>query len=370
MNLDLIIVRSDMRILFLISVINGGGAARVMTNLANMFYKHGDEVILVSTLATSSDYDTEKGVTRITLQNDHEKEKKELTLIRNIKLIYRLNHILKTTRPDVAISFMAEPNFRLLMCSNHVKKIISIRNDPKKEYKGIRGWITRSLFSRADGIVCQTDDVVKWLPRSLKPRSIVIMNQVKEVFYTTPRTGAEYYIATGRLDAQKNYFLLLEAFHDFAITHPHAILRIYGNGPLRNDLENKVKEYGDENKIFFMGATSAVADVLSHAKAFILTSDYEGMPNGLLEAMAMGLPCVSTDCPCGGPQMVIENNVNGILIPVRDKRALVNALSLIEDDALYADSIAQKAKERAQCFAPETIFEKWYSYVTHAVKFS
>lgn len=353
-----------MKLLFLISTISGGGAARVMSNLANRFCEEGNDIFFITNLPPrDDDYPLSPKIKRVPLLNS--KEWNYNPIRKNILQIVRLDKIIKEEKIDVAISFMGEPNFRLLMTSAPVKRIISIRNDPKIEYHGIRGLLTRLLFFRADGVVCQTKDVINWLSPKLRAKSQVIMNQVKEIFYNTPRQSSDYYVSTGRLTSQKNNDLLIEAFHEFGKKHTNAVLRIYGSGTLLPKLKSKVHALNDDNRILFMGQTDNVPEILSHAKAFILSSDYEGMPNGLLEAMAMGLPCISTDCPCGGPRSIIDNDVNGLLIPVRGKKELINALCKIEENTEFAISIANAAQKRALVFSPEFVFEEWNKFICH-----
>ena len=102
---------------------------------------------------------------------------------------------------------------------------------------------------------------------------------------------------------------------------------------------------------------------LSAAKGFLLSSDYEGMPNGLLEAMAMGLPCISTDCPCGGPREVIHPMENGILVPVGDDEAMANAIIRLLEDASLRSCLGQNAQKTAEAFRPEPVFRHWKEFV-------
>lgn len=350
-----------MRLLFYINSLYGGGAERVIANLANQFYLHGHNVCVVSTFKKNAEYYIEHGIKRIILTSKDEKLGN--VICKNIKLVRRLNRVIEEFNPSVAISFMAEPNFRLLVCRAPKKRIISIRSDPRSEYGGIRGFITKKLFYKADGIVCQTQDMLNWLKPSIKKKGKVIFNQVNPIFYKTDHVSFEYYVATGRLNKAKNYEMLIDSFHKFLKIHPSAKLYIYGEGELQQKLQDKIIQNGNENSIMLKGRSDNINMVLSHAKAFLMSSNYEGMPNGLLEAMAVGVPCISTDCPCGGPRTIITNGINGILVPVGDVDAMVMALCRVEEDTIFSQLISDAAKKTSKMFEPSIVYEEWNLFI-------
>jgi len=125
---------------------------------------------------------------------------------------------------------------------------------------------------------------------------------------------------------------------------------------------------GMEENIHFMGPSSDIPGALARAKAFLMSSDFEGMPNGMLEAMAVGLPCIVTECPCGGPKAVIESGKDGILVPVSDEDAFYQALCRLEENPDFRKSVAEQAKEKAEMFSPGKIFAKWEEYIMKVAK--
>ena len=118
-----------------------------------------------------------------------------------------------------------------------------------------------------------------------------------------------------------------------------------------------------QNKVFLMGATSDVGKALQTADLFVLSSDYEGMPNALMEAMAVGVPCLSTDCPCGGPRELIKNEKEGILVPVGNVNVMENAISSILNNRDKLDEMGLNAKCRADFFKPNVILKEWKEYI-------
>ena len=205
---------------------------------------------------------------------------------------------------------------------------------------------------------------MRWFPESLQKKSRIIVNAVNPAFFGVERYPERGLIVTcGRLNEQKNHDMLIRSFLEVSKYHPHAKLHIYGEGALKNRLQELIDENNLNDKVELCGSTNNVAGVLSRASVFVMSSDYEGMPNALMEAMASGVPCVSTDCPCGGPHMLINDKINGLLVPVGDKVSLANAIQTLLSDTDYAEEIGKNAKGKAFEFSPDIIFGEWRKYV-------
>ena len=124
-------------------------------------------------------------------------------------------------------------------------------------------------------------------------------------------------------------------------------------------MKAKIDELDLSKRVFLKGNTNDVAQELKRAKLFVLSSDYEGMPNALMEAMAAGVPCISTDCPCGGPRMLIQSGVNGLLVPCKNASKLASAMETILSNANIQKEFGEKAKESASLFMPDVINREW-----------
>lgn len=351
-----------MKILFYINTICHGGAERVMVNLAEQCSSHGHEVALATSYKSQGEYELSENVKRIVLTD----KKSGNFLVRNFRLIRLLHKKIKEEHPDVMVSFMAEPNFRALFArkGKKTKNLISVRNDPNREYPTrMFKYLARHLYKKADGVVFQTADAKAWFPEIIQKKSTIIYNQVNEKFYNTPLLSERRdIVATGRLTAQKNHKMLIRAFSMIKDKTDDNLV-IYGEGNLRGELEALIRELGLEGRVLLPGATGNVADALSKARLFVMSSDYEGMPNSLMEGMAIGLPCICTDCPCGGPREIIEDGVSGILTPVADAEAFANAMFSLLSDSERAEQIGRAARERAERFAPDVIIKNWLSYI-------
>ena len=354
---------SEKTLMFYINSLHKGGAQRVMVQLAGRFAAEGFRVLLVTSFTGENEYDVPAGVERLSIERE---ELAQSRIKKNISRIKALRLLIIQYKPDTLISFMAEPNFRAVIAAFGlpVKTIVSVRNDPEKEYAGKLGrFVGKVLVPTADGCVFQTEQAKAWFPERLQRKSAVIMNQVNESFFHAEHSGERRDIVTvGRLSSQKNHAMLIRAFARIADTVPDD-LRIYGEGELENELRGLAASLGLEDRVRFMGLSSQVAEDIKDARLFVLPSDYEGMPNALLEAMALGLPCISTDCPCGGPATVIRSGENGLLVPVGDEQAMSEAmLRLLRDDG-FAAQLGRNAGISAQRFLPEAVFTDWKDYI-------
>ena len=359
----------EIKLLFYINAIHDGGAERVISNLASAFSTHGYQVILVTSFRGDWEYTVDSNVKRLSLED---MEIKQSFFKRNVSRILKLRSICREEKPDLVISFMGEPNFRALLATKglSIKNIISIRADPNREYDGlVRRFLGQYLLPTADGCVFQTEEAKKWFPVQLQKKSKIIFNPVKEEFYQVrhhPILGR--IVSCGRLEKVKNFTMLIDAFAGLAEKYQVLQLMIYGEGSLRENLQEQIKKAGMEGRVLLMGATDDVPKALSEASIFVLSSITEGMPNALMEAMAVGVPCISTDCPCGGPRMLIDSGENGILAKNNDMAALAEALERLLDNPAEAAVLGARAKERALEWRQEWVFEEWKEYVNEILE--
>lgn len=348
------------KIFFYINTLGNGGAERVMVNLADFFSNNNYDVTLITSFKKESEYLLSSKTRRISLEKE---EIKQSRFKRNLSRISKLRKICKEERPDILIAFMAEPNLRAILATRgvKVKTLVSVRNTPDKEYAGRVGrFIGKVLLPIADACVFQTKDAQEWFPKRLQKKSRIIYNAVKKEFYQVDRTPICGEIITcGRLVEQKNHMLLINAFAEVIKMYPYITLKIYGEGPLRKLLQNRIDELHLSKKAFLMGAIENVENALKTASLFVLPSDYEGMPNALMEAMAAGVPCIATDCPCGGPRELLSNYSAEKLVPCGDVQKLSEAIC----KALQIGADGSIEKKLAEAFYPEHINTLWEDYI-------
>ena len=185
------------------------------------------------------------------------------------------------------------------------KIIVSERNDPRNfQGKTITKLVSRYLMSKADGFVFQTNDACDFY-KKYKDRSVVIPNPVADVPVILERLPNEQrdkvIVTAGRLVPQKNHEMLIKAFGKIAYRFPEYKLIIYGEGELKEKLQLLSRDLSMGDRVVFPGSVNDLHEKIKNAELFVLSSDFEGMPNALMEAMAMGITCISTDY-CGGPR--------------------------------------------------------------------
>ena len=175
-------------------------------------------------------------------------------------------------------------------------------------------------------------------------------------------------MTVGRLDDNKNQILLIHAFEKVAEAFPEWELYLYGDGPSRKKWEEYVKKTSCADKIRFMGQADEIYNKIDTDSIFVLSSIMEGMPNALIEAMALGLACVSTDCPCGGPKDLLKDNENGLLVPVNDADAMAEALKKLMDDEALRKNYGQKAYAYTKQLNPAIVNKMWQEYLESKMK--
>ncbi len=357
-----------MRIMFLISTITGGGAARVLTCLANQFVESGDEVGFITSYIEKKkgEYPLDERIERFCLS-----EKRAGVLEKNLKWPRKIAKICRDYKPDAVLSFLPEPNIRLLLgtSSKNFVRVVSVRSDPNREYRSkLYAFLAKRLYPKADGVVFQTEDARKWFGDRVKDNSRILYNQVDDKFFNLSNSGERRnIIATGRLTAAKDHKSLIEAFSRIADKIDED-LYIYGDGVLREKLEEQISSLGMQERIHLPGSVDNVAETIKDARVYVLSSIFEGMPNALLEALAMGVPCISTDCPCGGPRTVIEDGANGILIPISDVDELVDKLLYAYENPDVMEQMGACARERADCFRSDRIYAEWRGYIEQLIE--
>lgn len=362
-----------MKIMLYIDTLYYGGAQRVMANIANYLNDAGHEVILVN------DFPAERDIEEYFLCPEIRREylcpnNLGNHLIKNVKRISKLRELVNLHSVQIILSFLGRPNIRMLLATIGLpmKKVVSVRNDPNREYGagGIKKWFAQNLFKLADGCVFQTEDAASYFPKSVRKKSTIILNPVDVKFFEVQRSDSPRNIITvGRMEPQKNQKLLIQAFYEIVKEFAEEKLIIYGEGPLRQELTEQCRTLGILERVEMPGNVFNIENVLAEAKVFVLPSDYEGMPNALMEAMAVGVPCISTDCPCGGPRTLITDEMDGCLVPCGDEQALTDELRKILKCNSFQDKLEEKARQKAETFQPNKIFSEWEEFLLKKAKF-
>lgn len=350
-----------MKLTFVTSTLHAGGAERVISLLANSFCQKGYEVEIVCINKHLVFYPIDEKV-KVWFAED---EVKSLSILK--KMMWLRKHI-NSEKPDVVIAFMLEVYCVTLasLIGVSVPVISSERIDPHffGRAKGLLRWL---LLRRTTHLVVQTVRIKDFYSAKLQSRTTIIPNPVTDkVFSLTPTLKQKRIIAVGRLAYQKNYPMMFRAFakvhHDF----PDWQLVVYGNGPQKEEIRGVIERLGMEGHIILAGKSDHVVEEMNKSSLFVMSSDYEGMSNALMEAVCVGLPVISTDV--SGARDLITEGVNGYIVPVGNERALTLALSSMLSSPEKMDEMGRQSKALAPRFREEQIVGQWEELIKSVVR--
>ena len=334
-----------------------GGAARVCANLSYPLCDKYDEVILVTWADVPQFYDY-----------DHRAKWYNLTKTAGgaseIKRMRWFRNMVRSEKPDLILSFLEPFNIRVLLCTMGlgVKIIVSERNEPHSVNKyWIMDQLEKLIYRRANKIIVQTPTIKRFFNGMLENRTHIIYNPVNLAddmvgkALVTPKK--KRIVSVARLIPQKNHDILIKAFAKFLESHPDYTLTIYGDGSLKEQLEQLANTLGIGDKVFIPGASKTIHQEILDASMMCLVSDREGMSNAMIEAMCLGLPCICTKV--SGAIDLIDDGKNGILLDIGDIEGLTNKMVEVAEDATFARNIGERAKELYKVLNKEKIFNEW-----------
>lgn len=366
-----------MKILFFVSSLHAGGAERVATTLASAWARRGDQVILVPayTGRGSCFYPLHKDVKLIWLADRMSRLGRRV--FAPLAKWFAIRRMIRETRPDVIVSFLTNVNVSVLLATRgmQVPVIVCERTNPAfsaSAGKALRA-LRRLTYPWASGVCLQTQDSVPTFQQMVPglSRLLVIPNPLPPELLAAPpvvplsRTGQRFrLIAMGRLVSIKRFDWLIQAFQQLADRFPDWDLSIWGEGPLRTELTQQIALAGLTERVFLPGRTEQPWVELGQADAFVLTSRVEGFPNVLLEAMALGVPCVTVDCP-SGPRELSNDGQEALLVPVNDKPALQQALAQLMQDKVLRDVLGRHGAESVRHrYELSMVLRQWDSALT------
>lgn len=349
-----------MKIMFFIPRMTGGGAERVVANLANEFDRRGHFLVIYTPTDADSFYKLNSSV-KIIGENYFVSKK---TGIRQLKLLINGSRLwfaykrrIKTEKPDVIISFLPETN--LIALTHKIKDcklIVSERNDPTQRSKFMQKLI-RHFYPEADVLVCQSQKVADYFDCK---NTVVIPNPVDKTMLPKPYLNERRNVvsAVGRLMPQKNFANLIKAFSMLSDKCSEYTLEIYGDGVLRNELEELIRKLKMSGRIKLMGAYKNVLEHIKDTSLFVMSSDYEGYPNALAEAMSIGLPVICTDFYSGTARELVGTE-NGLLVPTNNSKALADAIEELLSDPDRRSKMSKENMKIIEKLSINTIADKW-----------
>ncbi len=360
-----------MKIVYALKALSKGGAERVIANLANYSVMHGHEAYIITLVDAKIEYKLDSKVTVI---NCGKSIKKSNKILQFFKLVKFIRQELKKVKPDVILSFLPQVNFVTLLANkNEFPIIISARNDhkiefPNKVYMTLMKW----LYPKTDGFIFQTTDQKDYFDSiGIKKEYAVIPNPINDDFIIEPYSGKreKTIVSVGRLTNQKNQKLLIDSFNEIHQKYQDYKLIIYGEGKLRDELNSQINTLNLNDMVILAGNVDNIKGQIYKSSIFILSSDYEGMPNALMEAMALGIPSISTDCPCGGPRTLIRNKENGILVEVNNQEQMAKAIDLVLSDEKLAKKLSINAhNDICNNYNSKLTYEKFFTFFKKIIR--
>lgn len=396
-------------IVFVVGNYKNGGVAMRATNLANEFAKKGYEVTILVTKDIAKDifFEHHENVSIVSLKEFISANYNNKTSVKHIhkrnlriRLVKYLRYISKLfPKWDKKLSFEIKglrrsENISVFIANNpgcvyipfgidyfeltcygakgiNHKILYAERNAPEVEFsKDVdqKKRLMRLLF-KTDGAVLQTKTELEFYNGRLK-NAVVINNPVKAKL-PEPFKGERRKVVVNfcRISEQKNLPLLINAFIEFHKIHPDYTLEIYGNTveKIEDDLKEKYTEMisslNAEEYIKILPPKGDIHSVVRDCAMFVSSSDFEGLSNSMIEAMAIGLPCVCTDCLGGGAREMITDSENGLLVPMNDTNALAEAMCRIAEDKELSKKCSENAAKVRKTHAVESIAEKWLEVI-------
>jgi GalNAc-alpha-(1->4)-GalNAc-alpha-(1->3)-diNAcBac-PP-undecaprenol alpha-1,4-N-acetyl-D-galactosaminyltransferase len=363
-----------MKVTLVIYGLGGGGAERVMSILANYWVSNGWDVTLImlvdSTQPSFYPLDDRIEVKPLGLANE---ATSPLAAIGSAwQRVSRLRKEIIADRPDVVISFMNAVNvYNILACWNlGIPTIVSEHTypggtDATKIWQVLMKW----SYRYADLVTVLTQNALPFYPADRGYRTIVMPNPITPpapAIVTGQLLPTPSLISMGRLDPRKGFDLLLRAFHQIHTKYPDWQLTILGEGMIRSELEQLRSELQLVDRVHLPGAVKNVQDYLQQADLFVMSSRIEGFPMALCEAMACGLPVLSTDC-LSGPRDIIEDGVNGVLVVTEDVNALAAGLDALMSDPVKRQQLAQNAPKIVDRFGVDRVIGMWTKEIERVI---
>lgn len=361
-----------MNIVCYINKMNGGGAERVMSVLVNELSARGHHVHLVTDYTSTNEYAISPAVSRSSMEGEFKNGDRGNVVARTVRRILKLRKICITEKIDIVISFIRENNYKALIATTFLKtkNMISVRIDPASAYHTkLQAFMAKFFYSQAEACVFQTEQALQWYPQRIQKHAKVIINPIDDKFYAyeEPALRRKEIVSCGRLSTQKRFDLLIDAFAKVLPNRSEFHLTIYGDGEQREKLEKKVAEYGIESAVSLPGRNQDIGAAIHDSYTFVLSSDFEGLPNGLMEAMAMGLPIIATDCKGGGAKAIVQNESNGLLIPTGNVELMTRALDKYMGEEEFACRMGAEARKTAEQFKTKAVVDQWEAYAEETV---
>lgn len=357
------------KVLFVTGILGNGGAERVIAALANRLIENYVEVGIVTIYSIRQDY-----VLNSKIELKHIIANNKMKIIRPFERVIKLRDYIKDYNPDCVVSFLADVNIHtILACKNsNIPLIVSERNDPfqdpeKKIIRKMRDF----LYNKVDGLVLQTNDAKQYFDEKISKkiaRKVIANPLTPSLPYYKQGVAKNRMITACRLNPQKNLTMMINAIKNVNLSGIDCYLDIYGDGPLRDELRNYINRNDMKDKVHLKGFSKNIHEEMINSKGFLISSNYEGISNSMLEALAIGIPVVATDCPIGGAKMFIKNKENGWLTPVGNEKEFSSAIIELLSNYDKAINMGKEATKIRDILDVDIICQEWMNFINGVIK--
>lgn len=340
--------------LFISRTLTGGGAERFVSIIASHLAKRGEDVTVLLYERSKIEYPLHEKVSVRTMPNQ------PISFRGKINRISDMTHMIKDIDPDVIIPFIDTVVICAFLANIMLKRkfILTVRVSPWHEGgTKFSKLMRRKIAKVADAIMIQNMEQAEYYPEEYREKTFVVPNPVSEVFLGAEdreyRRNIENIIMVGRIEKQKRFDLMIDATKQLISIGYNVRVSIFGMGSQEKELNEYIEKNGLTEKCKIAGRTTNIEQELRNSDLFVMTSDYEGMPNALMEAMATGIPVISSDCRTG-PKTLIQDGLNGLLFKTGDLNDLIENVKKMLDNPQYAEEMGRRARDfMRNCFTSD-----------------
>lgn len=353
-----------MKIMIVTRNMCAGGAERVISQLLKEWEKNCNLHCTLVLLDKVDDfYEIPKSIDVLRVGQLHNNR-----IINKFKSYIEVRNIVKKSNPDIVLSLPEEIGIYIIGALLGLNRIVVVseRNDPNvMPYKKITRLLRKLLYPFASGFIFQTKQAQEFFPKKIQNKSIILPNPLDLSRLPNLYCGdyKKEVVAAGRFEKQKNFKLLVDAFSIFMKTHQEYRLIIYGDGSLRKELSDYAETKLGKDKFLFPGRNNNLLNDMQKSEVFVLSSDYEGTPNVLIEAMATGMAAISTNYSPGGVESIIDNYKNGIIVNKGDVYQLAEAITYIVDNPNEAHKFRSEATKIREIFDAKSVSSEWLNFL-------
>lgn len=365
--------------MFVWSTLGLGGIEKIIVFLANFLIKHDYRVLILCTRNATTNLNLDDRIQIVDLHScysDSDKNRFQQNLAK-VKLLFQIRRWTNKFNPHLIISF----NWwhialtALANIFNNVKILGTERTDPTVYSHEHPKWYNWG-FSRCEKIVYQSQAVLRCVQQNLKKKGIIIPNpcitrsldqECNELNFDISKREKIIFSACRLDNQQKRLDILIKAFEIVLNKHPDYKLHIFGAGHSYPELKSLIASRGLQSTVILKGFVTDVCKITKNYTAFVLSSDFEGFPNMLIEAMNAGIPCISTNFSPGAVEEIMKNKERGLVVPCGDIHAMADTINFYIENPEIAEQYAKNALKIRDELNPEHIGNKWLSIINEII---